>query len=199
MRRSDVILLVDLTNRIKEEMGMELPEAVDVVNACLPATVQEAKFWMLPIHGGSPHVSDSEPGELTARYFDSKWWLLRRPPIDALRQDPVDAIHEMALLRVDAEDLVRRVREHLGDPTQVPDSRHGYMDPSHPRYSAKLAATVRAWQAVADEGKTSVKQALEGWLREHADEFGLTNEGIKQCSKVANWQPLGGAPKTPTV
>jgi hypothetical protein len=42
------------------------------------------------------------------------------------------------------------------------------------------------------------------WLREHAAEFGLTDDdgkpnetGIEEAAKVANWQPTGGAPKTP--
>ena len=48
------------------------------------------------------------------------------------------------------------------------------------------------------------KQALDKWLREHAAEFGLTDDegklneqGIEDAAKVANWQPGGGAPKTP--
>ena len=42
------------------------------------------------------------------------------------------------------------------------------------------------------------------WLREHASEYGLSDEegkpnetGIDEVSKVANWQPKGGALKTP--
>lgn len=79
-----------------------------------------------------------------------------------------------------------------------------FLDPLNPRYAPKLAATVRAWQAVTDAGKRSPKQALDKWLREHAAEFNLTNdEGkpieqvITDCSKVANWKQTGGAPKTP--
>jgi len=79
-----------------------------------------------------------------------------------------------------------------------------YLDPKNPRYAPKLAAAVRAWQAVGQaEGRTP-KQALAKWLREHAAEFGLTDNdgrpndtGIEEVSKVANWQPGGGAPKTP--
>ena len=42
------------------------------------------------------------------------------------------------------------------------------------------------------------------WLRENGADFGLSDEegkpnelGIEECAKVANWQPGGGAPKTP--
>ena len=80
-----------------------------------------------------------------------------------------------------------------------------YLDPNNSRYAPKLAAAVRAWEAVTDPGKKSPKQALDKWLREHAAEFGLTdedgnpvNQAIEECSKVANWNTSGGAPKTPS-
>jgi len=77
-----------------------------------------------------------------------------------------------------------------------------FLDPYNPRYAPKLAASVRAWQAITEAGKRSPKQALDKWLREHAAEFGLTNDegkpieqAITDCSKVANWRQTGGAPK----
>ena len=87
------------------------------------------------------------------------------------------------------------------EPTETLD----FLDPSNPRYAPKLAASVRAWQAVTDAGRKSPKQALDKWLREHAAEYNLTNDkgkpieqAIEECSKVANWNPKGGATKTPT-
>ncbi len=84
--------------------------------------------------------------------------------------------------------------------TDAPD----YLDPQNPRYAFKLAAAVQAWLAVTDAGGKHPKQALAKWLREHAVEFGLTDDegkpnetGIEEAAKVANWQPGGGAPKTP--
>jgi len=81
----------------------------------------------------------------------------------------------------------------------------GYMNPSDPRYAPKLAATVSAWLAVTEPKGKSPKQALEKWLRENAARFGLTDEAgnpinlaIEECSKIANWQPGGGASKTPS-
>jgi len=78
-----------------------------------------------------------------------------------------------------------------------------YLDPKNLRYAPKLAASVRAWLAVTDTGKTSPKRALAKWLREHAAEFGLSDDegkpnetGIEEVAKVANWQLGGGAPKT---
>lgn len=79
-----------------------------------------------------------------------------------------------------------------------------FLEPLNPRYAPKLAAAVKAWQAVTNAGNRSPKQALDKWLREHAAEFGLTNEdgkpienAIEECSKVANWNTKGGATKTP--
>lgn len=83
-----------------------------------------------------------------------------------------------------------------------------YLSPGHPNYSPKLAAAIGAWAAVSKDpelrkGKT-VKQALDVWLRLHANEFGLTKEdgnpneqGIQEVAKIANWDTKGGAPKTP--
>ena len=81
-----------------------------------------------------------------------------------------------------------------------------YLDPKNDRYAAKLAAAVRAWQAVTDPKGKHAKQALIKWLRQHAAEFALADkqgklneQGIDQVASVANWNPLGGAPKTPTA
>jgi hypothetical protein len=83
-----------------------------------------------------------------------------------------------------------------------------YLSKFHENYSPKLAAAIEAWKCVsADAGLRSgktVKQALVVWLRQHANEFGLTKEdgnpneqGIEEVAKIANWEPKGGAPKTP--
>ncbi len=86
------------------------------------------------------------------------------------------------------------------------DDAPEYLDKNSPRYAPKLAAAVSAWQAVTGAGKKSPKQALEKWLREHAASFGLVdddgnpiNQAVEECSKVANWNTSGGAPKTPTA
>ncbi len=80
-----------------------------------------------------------------------------------------------------------------------------YLDPSHPRFAPKLAASVRVWLALSEheEGKTP-KQRIEKWVRENAAALGLTNDdgqlsasAVAEISKVANWAPQGGAPKTP--
>lgn len=79
-----------------------------------------------------------------------------------------------------------------------------YLDPKNQRYAPKLAAAVRAWQSATESSGRHPKQVLAKWLREHAVEFGMTDDegkpnetGIEETAKVANWQPGGGAPKTP--
>src|ERR1700730_8959374 len=90
----------------------------------------------------------------------------------------------------------------------VPEGDPDYLSDFHPNYSPKLAAAIEAWKAVSASeelrrGK-SVKGALAVWLRQHANEFGLTKDdgspneqGIDDVAKIANWDTRGGAPRTP--
>ena len=109
--------------------------------------------------------------------------------------------------RVDVQSLKtwmmsRGVKSGFFFPTTA--SAPDYLDANHPRYAPKLAASVRAWLSVEDPKGKTPKSALMKWLREHGAVFGLSDEegkpnelGIEECAKVANWQPGGGAPKTP--
>ncbi len=88
------------------------------------------------------------------------------------------------------------------------EGQPGYLEKTHPNYAPKLAAAIRAWEAVTSDperlrGKTP-KQALTKWLNEHAAAYGLTKEdgtpnatGVEEAAKLANWRPEGGASKTP--
>lgn len=88
------------------------------------------------------------------------------------------------------------------------DSRPGYLDPKHANYAPKLAAAIRAWEAVTanpelQRGKTP-KQAMAKWLNEHAALYRLTKDdgtpnaqGVEEAAKLANWKPEGGASRTP--
>jgi hypothetical protein len=76
-----------------------------------------------------------------------------------------------------------------------------YLDPSHGHYSPRLAAAVRAWEAVSSSGVINgrVKKALSEWLTRYTDDFGsLSAEEIKQCAYVANWKTSGGRAKGTT-
>ncbi len=96
--------------------------------------------------------------------------------------------------------------------TEAPD----YTNPKNPRFSPRLAAAIKAWEAMEDPnlwaGK-SPKQAMEQWLEsnykalelvhksdssKHKYKAGDMNKSaIAEAAKVANWEPDGGAPKTP--
>ncbi|MBD8555450.1 hypothetical protein IFT84_13140 [Rhizobium sp. CFBP 8762] len=76
-----------------------------------------------------------------------------------------------------------------------------FMNPNHPRYSAKLACAVAAWKAVTDAGKNKTpKQTIEAWVTNNGVRFGLPEvvgaTALEEISKVANWQTQGGAVKT---
>ncbi len=79
-------------------------------------------------------------------------------------------------------------------PSGVPD----YLDRTNRRYAPKLAAAVLAWRAVTDAGKRSPKAALTKWLTDHADDLGLSANGINEAATVANWDTSGGAPRSYT-
>jgi hypothetical protein len=125
------------------------------------------------------------------------------------RADPVEGSIDLDKSTVDVTSLRNWLSSRgmstgfffAGEPSQP-----GYLTPEHPRYAPKLAAATRAWLAFEDRqlSRLSPKQALVKWLREHAAEFGLSDDdgkpnetGIEEVAKVANWQPGGGAPKTP--
>ncbi len=122
---------------------------------------------------------------------------------------------------VDFDSLVhffesRNIRPPFLFPPKPKADTPDYLDPNHPRYSGKLAASVRAWQAMDDEnllrGKNPIP-AMTEWLETRYKDFGLVHRqdskqhgyktgdridgAIKEAARVANWQTEGGAPKTP--
>lgn len=120
---------------------------------------------------------------------------------------PIEGSTDIYLSAVSVKSLVNFLSQRgissgffFPNSSAIPD----YLDTANPRYAPKLAAAINAWMAVTEPGNTSAKKALEKWLRENAAHFGMTDEegnpisqAIEDCSKVANWNPAGGAPKTP--
>ena len=115
---------------------------------------------------------------------------------------------DLALIRVDSiKDWLRSkgVVTHFFFFPEEPEGE--FLSPQHPRYSPKLAAAIRAWQAMEGKdlkGKTP-KQSVIKWLRLHGADYDLTDdEGkaldtvIEEIAKIVNWKPQGGAPKTPS-
>jgi len=64
-------------------------------------------------------------------------------------------------------------------------------------YPQELAAAIEAFEAVhtADLAGRSAKSVLLGWL--NANRPQLSANARERIATVANWQPTGGAPKTP--
>jgi len=66
-------------------------------------------------------------------------------------------------------------------------------------YPDELRAAVEAFEAVRDDANAlrgvTPKTALLAWLSEHKPE--LSNGARERIATVANWQPGGGAPRTP--
>ncbi|MEM8512925.1 hypothetical protein RCH14_002251 [Massilia sp. MP_M2] len=95
-------------------------------------------------------------------------------------------------------------------------TRPAYLDPSNPRYSAKLAAAVLAWEAMEDgslhRGKMP-QAAMKAWLehnyvalnlahkrgsKAHGHNAGDMNKtAIEEVAKICNWKVDGGPPPTP--
>jgi len=95
-----------------------------------------------------------------------------------------------------------KLHERIMEETRL--RRKDYLDPENPRYAPKLAAAIRAWQAVEDPKGKHPAQAIREWLTRNAKELGLLKDdgkpnksAIEDIAKIANWQPKGGAPKTP--
>jgi hypothetical protein len=66
-------------------------------------------------------------------------------------------------------------------------------------YPPELQAAIEAFEAVSNDPQLtvgrSVKAALTEWLR--LNKTDLSNGACERIATVANWQPSGGAPKTP--
>lgn len=122
----------------------------------------------------------------------------------------IDELPDWGLTLVSRDDLIawlssRGFRSGFFFP-EAPDAPD-YLNPEHPRYSAKLAAAVKVWQAMEDDNLLSGKSApdaMSDWLTSRYRELGLVwngeinKTGIGEVAKVANWQTTGGSPKTPT-
>lgn len=128
-------------------------------------------------------------------YAGAQYFLSRREQADNPQQAEIDHLHaEVARLQSEL------AQAKASQPQAMPIPE--YLDPSHSRYSYRLAAAVRAWEAVSESGNRGVKAAIESWLRDHAEELGLVYQGkpsdkaIKEVATVANWNTAGGAPKT---
>ncbi|WP_429120159.1 hypothetical protein [Aeromonas allosaccharophila] len=125
----------------------------------------------------------------------------RETRILELQKNYTRLTQEKEQLEVKYAELTRQLQQAQEENVRpkIPD----YMNPSHPRYSKKLAATIDAWVSFEHySGGGTPKQGLKILLEEKANQYGLTDRGgkiialaIEECSKVANWS--GGGPGKP--
>lgn len=109
--------------------------------------------------------------------------------------------------------------DHLDAPNIVHQdtaNRPAYLDPANPRYSAKLAAAVLAWEAMEDETLRRGKMpqaAMKAWLERNYVALNLAHKrgskvhgynagdmnktAIDEVAKICNWEVDGGPPPTP--
>jgi len=127
---------------------------------------------------------------------------------DGLHGEPETIWSETTIKAIDLKTWLRSKGMTKGfffpeEQSEVP----GYMNPDHPLYSNTLSAAVRVWEAMQDpglrEGK-AVKSAMMGWLEANYKSLGLTRKdggmsgsAIEDVAKIANWNKVGGATKTP--
>ena len=114
-------------------------------------------------------------------------------------QKEVERLQAELLEVADRSDERRREADHLRAQIVTLEAKAPqYLDSTHNHYSPRLAAAVRAWEAVVSSEAINgtVKKALSEWLTQHAGEFrNLSAESILQCAYVANWKTTGGRVK----
>ncbi|MFQ2382677.1 hypothetical protein [Aeromonas dhakensis] len=115
---------------------------------------------------------------------------------DNQNQEPTPLRQQNAILAKRVQQLEQKVAEQ--------DRQLAFLDPEHDRYAPKLAAVVSAWHNYNEQPGRTPKQSLLQFLTKNANNFGLVDsegtplKGLIDLAAVANWQPNGGAPKTPS-
>jgi hypothetical protein len=201
---SRVVNMMMLAERLCSEGAAGVREALDFTWKMI---CHDESLKLYELGEGLPYLVGGAAYDLVLA--DST--LLQSPDDDErLRKygfDPADAerIRRAFFAISGATDSSNRAIVALPSPAIAP----AYLDPAHPRYSAKLAAAIQAWLAMDDERLLRGKRprtALEDWLADNFVSLRLTNSrdgsmnntAKEECAKVANWDTRGGAPATPS-
>lgn len=110
IRRSDVVLVIDLTKQISKKLCVDTREAVDMVYELIP---DDMNFMRLS-SSGLPCVFDESHSDLRCSFFNSYWWDEERVSrLDRLGGESVDLERslQLALMKSDADQLFRLVVE----------------------------------------------------------------------------------------
>lgn len=189
-----MVSVVDLANQVVTRAGISLEEALGHI---WQTTVHDESYFLYELGRGLPN--DIGPAALNTAFID-------RTCLNDPKED-LAWLQQYAFTPADAQEILDALPARSSLATEVSgvgSDEHGYLDPLHPRYAPKLAAAVKAWQAVQETGKRTPKQAMEKWLNEHAAELRIADQegkpvkqAVEEISKVANWNLAGGAPKMP--
>ena len=202
-------------DHFRNEANWTEVQGIGRVKAHFAGLTQAIRYGRLKAH----LVHDAEPRYFEAmdRLHDAVYWR-RDENIDLVKAESGEEYlitptpnWEMTVIdRSDLEEWLKsrgvrdgfffpEVTDDASGPEQIPD----YLNPDNPRYSPKLAAAIKAWQAMPVDPSPTPRKAIEAWLRDHAKELGLlkgdgtpNNTGIEEIAKVANWKYQGTA-KTP--
>jgi hypothetical protein len=93
-------------------------------------------------------------------------------------------------------ELLSRIAELEGSNEPLPSNEDAKHVESYP---AELRAAIEAFEAVRNDevalAGRSPRKALDAWLQQNRPE--ITANARDRIATIANWQPSGGAPKTP--
>jgi hypothetical protein len=153
-----------------------------VSTGAIQATIrrQANTLWItLPLNGAKAYFDDGRTQAIDEIPID---WMATRLEVTSLRKWL----------------LGRGFTQGFFFPTGVSEAE--YLDQNDPSYAPKLAAAVKAWEALRAE-----PALLKGRsLNQHAAALGLTAEdgtpivkAVEDIATVANWNTTGGAPRTP--
>jgi hypothetical protein len=192
-------------------------EGLDYWRLCDELSVVQAALLIVGEDPGSQDFIDQqEAGNRPEGYAAAKAALVNAIRGKRLRANIVEyedvaepSWHQTTVSVEDLRVWLRSRGINMGFFFPEPQTDPDYLSQFHDNYSPKLAAAIEAWKAVSGDDQLrrgkSVKQAMIVWLRQHANEFGLTKEdgnpneqGIEEVAKIANWDTKGGSPKTPS-
>lgn len=99
-------------------------------------------------------------------------------------------------LLVTFEEKRRFISKHLKLDVRVrPAGAYDIFDEDQPRYPRLLDLAIQAWaSAEKDHSNDSPKNKMKKWLENNYPELKATN--VEDITKIANWVPGGGRPKT---
>jgi hypothetical protein len=93
-----------------------------------------------------------------------------------------------------------RMKEHRSGFFEISSKVGGFRNPEHVHYAPELHCAVDAWEALEEEdvGKNP-KEEIEAWVDQHQNNYkwDYALQKAKRIGQVCNWNPKGGANKTP--